>query len=155
GLPDEVRAALSENVAELDTVPITVALATLSTGAAIRAIEGDLPSARRALARVDDGDWPAAVGDEYPCAAYHLAQAVLALEALDLAEVRPYTEPRPPHVDSIDVQPYIVAVEMLVDLAEGRRAQVLQRLHRYLRAEDRCDLSQPDRRVLVPVLALL
>jgi len=155
GLLSEARAALQENEAYLGTMPVAAALSTISTEAALHALEGDMEAVAETISLVEDGPWPASIREDYPGAGYRLAQAVQALERFDIDGLRRYATTGVPHLDALDLRPYFVAVQVLADLFDGQPRLGPQRIERYLARSGRRRLTQPDRRILVPVLALL
>lgn len=151
---EEARAGLADNLAELADLPVTTALSTISTDAALAAMAGDVRTAAEALTRVDDEGWATAIRDGYAGASYHLARAVLALERLDLAEARRHAGTLTSSRTFSEFRPHGFAIEILVDLAEGRPVLGGRRLEHFLRDAGAHQLAAADRRVLGPVCAL-
>lgn len=151
GRTDEARAALRDNMADLESIPLSPALATVSLQAALQVFDGDMKSAAASVALVDEGRWPAAIRNDYPGATYHLAKAIQAMEDFDVEGARRHVEVLAPHMATLEYRPYFVAIEALADLAEGSPALGLQRLDRFTTGDvGRRHLAQLDQRLLGP-----
>src|SRR5690625_5662838 len=101
-------------------MPVAAALTTISTEAALHALEGDMEAVAETISLVEDGPWPASIREAYPGAGYRLAQAGQALGRFDIDGLRRSATTGVPHVDALYLRSYLVAVHVLADLSDAQ-----------------------------------
>lgn len=103
-------------------------LGALSLLAGTHALTGTLAAAAGYVADVDARRWPEGSVDGYTGALHQVAQAVLALEALDAAGAQAALDRLAPHLETIEHWPLVAHVQAHVDLLASGAQTALERL---------------------------
>ncbi|WP_307041226.1 helix-turn-helix transcriptional regulator [Agromyces ramosus] len=123
--------------------------------AGIHALDGDIPEARRFVELVRAGGWPDELLDGYQGTFYRVAEAVIALEELDVEAAQRHVEVFAPHRATSEHWLVMACVEAMVELQAGAAATGLVRLDSTVAEHGRSGHAPRARRALSTVRMLL
>ncbi|WP_136517471.1 helix-turn-helix transcriptional regulator [Cellulomonas telluris] len=135
GRPDDAAAAGERALAEARHD--LGRLGALSLLAGLHALSGSLEAAEGYAADVRGRRWPEGSVDGYTGALHQVAEAVLALEALDPARAQAHLDRLAPHRETIEHWPLLAHVQAHVDLLTSGAETAIERLASTRRAHAR------------------
>lgn len=128
---------------------------SLAMLAGIHALNGDIPEARRYVELARAGGWPDELLDGYQGTFYRVAEAVIALEELDVDAAKRQVEVFAPHRATSEHWIAMARVEAMVALQAGEAAAGLAQLDSSVAEHGRAGQTPKARRALSTVRMLL
>ncbi|WP_022892265.1 LuxR C-terminal-related transcriptional regulator [Agromyces subbeticus] len=123
--------------------------------AGIHALNGDIPEARQSVEFVRARDWPTVLVDGYQGTFYRVAEAVIALEGLDVESAKRHVRVFAPHRATSEHWLVMARVEAMVALQAGEAATGLEKLDSSVAEHGRAGHTPRARRALSTVRMLL
>lgn len=127
----------------------------LASSAGTQAVMGDLYAAAGLVARIDRTPWPQDWTGEGVGAQYRIATMLLALERLDFGAAQKHIDAMARHLETLEYWATFAYGQALIDLAEHRPLEGVERLTACLKAGARPGITEFDRANLEATQAVL